>query len=123
MSAALEFTAPPRGLQETAFDLNEIEKTDGRLFTLRNEETGIRLFIVAGDVMPTYRPELSDDQAEELGLESPEDAALFAIVNPSNGRPTVNLLAPIVVNKRTNTAAQVILDGDWPVSQPLDEMV
>lgn len=123
MSAVLEFTSPPLGLEGKQFSLDEVEAANGQLYALRNESTGVRLFMVAGYAMPTYRPEISDEQAAELDITDPDDAAVFAIVTPAKDRSTVNLLAPVVVNTRTNKAAQVILDSDWPIRQPLEAMV
>lgn len=125
MSANVEFVTPPLGLEPlTGFDLDEIENAGGSLFSLRaSNDQDIRLFVVPGDVMPTYQPVLTDEQVADLGLESADDAVVFAIVNPANGSATVNLLAPIVVNSKTGVAAQIILDGDWPVRQPLSEAI
>jgi carbon storage regulator len=36
---------------------------------------------------------------------------------------TANLLRPIVIHERTRVAAQVVLDGDWPLRAPLQRLV
>jgi flagellar assembly factor FliW len=32
---------------------------------------------------------------------------------------TANLLAPVVIHERTRKAAQIVLDGDFPLRAPL----
>jgi flagellar assembly factor FliW len=71
---------------------------------------------------PDYVFELDDDTAERLGIESVDDAIVLAIVTVGD-RPTgatANLLAPIVVNRHTREAAQVVLTADdQPLRAPL----
>ena len=65
-------------------------------------------------VVPDYAPEISDAEAEQLGLVSFEDARLFGILTvPGDPRElTINLRAPVVVNARTRTGKQVVLVGE-----------
>lgn len=63
-------------------------------------------------VIPDYEPELFDDDAGFLGIESSEDASVFNIVTVSDGDPpsaVVNLVGPIVINRKTGRAKQVVL--------------
>jgi flagellar assembly factor FliW len=58
---------------------------------------------------PDYSPDLSDDDVEFLGLKAPEDALIVNIVTLRNGAgATVNLKGPIVLNRHTMVAKQVI---------------
>jgi flagellar assembly factor FliW len=57
---------------------------------------------------PDYSPDLSDDDVKFLGLEAPEDALIINIVTLRNGAATVNLKGPIVLNRHTMVAKQVI---------------
>jgi flagellar assembly factor FliW len=71
---------------------------------------------------PGYAPEIDDDTAERLGLEAADDAIVLVIVtvgdDPSDA--TANLLAPVVVNRHTREAAQVVLtEGNLPLRAPL----
>jgi flagellar assembly factor FliW len=71
---------------------------------------------------PDYAPEIDDDTAERLGLESADDAIVLVILtvgdDPSDA--TANLLAPVVVNRHTREAAQVVLtEGNQPLRAPL----
>ncbi len=73
-------------------------------------------------VMPGYTPDIPDADAEFLGLKEPNDALLFNIVTlrPSN-RATVNLKGPIVINRHTHIAKQVIISNanNYSVEHPL----
>ena len=71
---------------------------------------------------PDYEFELDNGTAERLTLESAEDAVVFAVVTLRD-RPedsTLNLLGPIVVNRFTHEAAQVVLPtSGYSVRAPL----
>jgi flagellar assembly factor FliW len=60
---------------------------------------------------PDYEFDLDDSTAERLGLAVADDAIVLAVVtlrdNPEDA--TLNLLGPIVVNRHTHEAAQVVL--------------
>ena len=60
-------------------------------------------------VDPTYQPEISPDDERFLGLECPSDALLLCVVTirPTGGS-TVNLKGPIVINRHSLVAKQVI---------------
>lgn len=121
MTAALRFVAPPPGLApHVDFALAPVESADG-LFSLTAMDADLRLHLVdPATVLASYAPTLSDDQAAELGLESPEQAMLLVVAHPGRDGVSVNLLAPVVVNRATGAAAQVILEGqDYPVRVPL----
>ena len=61
------------------------------------------------EVLPTYAPNISTDDATHLGLERPEDAELLNIVTlRANGNSTVNLKGPIVLNRHTLVAKQIV---------------
>ena len=71
---------------------------------------------------PDYEFELDTGSAERLGLTQAEDAVVFAMVTlrekPENS--TLNLLGPIVVNRYTHEAAQVVLpSAGYSVRAPL----
>lgn len=71
---------------------------------------------------PDYAPELDDESAARLGLLDTDDALVLVIVTvPERATDaTANLLAPVVVNRRTRQASQVVLAGsDYGVRVPL----
>jgi flagellar assembly factor FliW len=60
---------------------------------------------------PDYEFDLDEPTAERLGLRAAEDAIVLAVVTLRD-RPeesTLNLLGPIVVNRLSHEAAQVVL--------------
>ena len=119
--SAVELIAPLAGIPGTEYELAEV---DAGLYTFRSLAGPLRLFVVAGAALPSYQPELDDEQIAALGLEAPEDAEVYVVVNPADGAPTLNLLAPIVVNRHSRRGAQLVLDaGRWPLRAALDEVL
>ena len=60
---------------------------------------------------PDYEFDLDDSTAERLGLLEADDAIVLAVVTLRDlpDEATLNLLGPIVVNRHTYEAAQVVL--------------
>ncbi|CAH0214536.1 MULTISPECIES: flagellar assembly protein FliW [unclassified Microbacterium] len=122
MSAVLSFVAPPPGLApHVDFALTPVDGSDG-LFTLRAvDDAELRLYLVdPSTVLTDYAPMLTDEQTDELALSAPEDAMLLVVAHPAADGVSVNLLAPVVVNRGTGVASQVILEGqDYPLRAAL----
>lgn len=73
-----------------------------------------RAFLVAppASLVADYQPDIRDDEVEFLELADPSDAFLLNIVTlHGNGRATVNLKGPIVINRHTLIGKQVILNN------------
>lgn len=70
-----------------------------------------------------YNFEIDDQTVEELSLKSVEEVLTLNIVNIPKGEPqhsTINLLAPIIINKSNRKGLQMILNGsDYLVKQAL----
>jgi flagellar assembly factor FliW len=65
--------------------------------------------VPAGAVLPGYAPDICQQDVDFLGLKSPEDAIVLSIVTVApNGAATANLKGPIVINRRSLVAKQVI---------------
>ncbi len=63
-------------------------------------------------VVPGYDPELFDQDAAGLELSGSADALVLNIVSLKNMNPmeaTVNLVGPIIVNRRTKIARQLVV--------------
>ena len=63
-------------------------------------------------VIPGYELELSDEDAEVLGLDNADDALVYNIATVYSSQPqyvTANLIGPVVVNRRTLIGKQVII--------------
>jgi flagellar assembly factor FliW len=88
-----------------------------------NDDPDIGFVVVPPWVFyPEYEFELDNGTAERLSLAQAEDAVVFAVVTLRD-RPedsTLNLLGPIVVNRFTHEAAQVVLpNAGYSVRSPL----
>ncbi len=119
---ALTFLTPPPGLEPLSeFELTPVDGAAG-LYTLQAvERPEIRIFTIdAGTHLPGYSPELPDDRAAELGVTSADEVLALVVVNPSPEGSTVNLLAPVLINRTTGAALQLVLDDDsFPVRAEL----
>jgi flagellar assembly factor FliW len=120
--SAVHFLTPPPGLEPLdAFSLDPVAGADGLYTLAATERPEIRLFTIdASRHLPGYSPELPDDRAAELGIASESDALLLVVVTPSHEGSTVNLLAPVIVNRATGAALQLVLEDDaFPVRAEL----
>lgn len=73
-------------------------------------------------VLANYLPDISTDDARFLGAERSDELTLLCIVTLQDARhATVNLKGPLVVNRRTGMAKQVIPvnAADFSVQHPL----
>lgn len=62
---------------------------------------------------PDYSFEIDDDNQKYLSLEKLEDMLIYVLITIPNGSipdMTVNLMAPIIINKNTMQAKQVVLE-------------
>lgn len=120
----LHLVEPLPGLPgRTALRLAPLDD-EAALFTLRSvpDEEPLRLFVVAPDAFfSDYAPDAGAVRTA-LGLGEDDDAALLAVVHPADDErpaPTVNLVAPLVVDPRDGRAVQVVLDEPWPLRAEL----
>jgi flagellar assembly factor FliW len=87
------------------------------------EEPALAFVVIAPTLLlPEYAAEISGDDAYQLELEDPDDADIWSIVtivgDPRNS--TVNLLAPVIVNRKRGLGKQVILsDARYSLRHPL----
>jgi flagellar assembly factor FliW len=68
--------------------------------------------IEPGGIIPGYELEIFDSDAEALGLTDPAETMVLNIVTVLQQEPlhaTVNLVGPIVVNRRTRVGRQLVL--------------
>jgi len=121
-TVAVTFAAAPPGLSPVVdFELAIVGGATG-LFTLRDTAgADLRLFLLDPAVfVPDYEPEFTSEHLAAIGAASSDDVDAFVVATISEGSPVVNLLAPILVNKETGAAAQVILDDNrWPLRAEL----
>jgi flagellar assembly factor FliW len=75
------------------------------------DDPGARFIVVSPWAFYSdYEFQLDDDEAERLGLRDAQDALVLCMVTLRDAphRATVNLLGPIVINRKTLEAAQVV---------------
>lgn len=117
----------PKGLlgfpQLTLFRL--LEPHDGYpLKFLQSEEDPEVSFTCINPVVvkPDYDVPLNLEEAQALGLESPEDALILTlVVVPEDPRQmTTNLAGPLVVNGKTRTGYQIVFGSEkFPLRFPI----
>jgi flagellar assembly factor FliW len=119
----IEFVADMPGLPGMSrcalVQLDEV----GALYRLQSLlDPDLRLLVAAPPVFfADYAPEIDDETAASIGLESADDALVLVVVTTggSAAEATANLLAPVVVNARTRRAVQVLQVDDLPLDAPL----
>ena len=83
---------------------------------LQEPEKGGLAFIVLDPIgsIPDYTVEIPDSDVDFLGIAAPEDVLILNIVTINKGMPqkiTANLVGPIIVNRQTRQARQVIINN------------
>ena len=82
------------------------------------------IVIEPGGLVPDYAPELFDADAAALELNDPSEAMLLNIVTLRQHSPldaTINLIGPVVVNRRTRVGRQLVIanysrySAHWPL--------
>ncbi len=74
-----------------------------------------------GRLFDDYIVAIPEPDVERLGLVDPDDVVIFVLVSPGRETPTVNLFAPIVINRRTKCGMQVILEeSDYSCAVSID---
>ena len=73
-------------------------------------------------VLDFYQPDLSEDDVKFLGLADAREALVFNIVTVhADGKATVNLKGPIVVNRTTLVGKQIVPlnAGNYSLQHPV----
>lgn len=121
----LGFVRPLAGLPGSLqFALRPIGPEYEPFATLESlDEPGLRFVVVPPALLfSDYVIEVPDADCEALGLASADQVAVLAIVRlDSTPVPVANLMAPLVVNRESGAAAQVVLDGSgYGLMVPVD---
>jgi flagellar assembly factor FliW len=87
-------------------------------YLLQSVDSAQTAFILINPFLfrPDYEVNINNEELSDVGIEGPEKALIFAIVTiPADGSPmTANLQGPLVINRDTRAAKQVILaDPRW----------
>ena len=121
VSSAGSKTISPRISIET---VAVVDPAEAPLIWLQAPDAASLAFLVlpVQALLPEYRPDITADDVAFVGLEKPEDGALLSIVTIRGpGKVTLNLKGPIVLNRRTLKAKQVIPinAAEYSVQHPL----
>jgi flagellar assembly factor FliW len=120
----IEFTTPIAGFPEHRTFVLVSTTEDGVIYTLRSvDDPDLRFLVVPpAPFYPDYAPEVPDAVIEQLASTRPEEDLLVLLVVTVGERAdeaTANLLAPVIVDRSTRRAVQVVLNEDLPVRAPL----
>ena len=99
----------PRHRQFVLVRLND----DGLLYAFTSIEDPELRFLVAPPepFFPDYAPEIDDEVFAALNTKDPDRLLLLVVITAGVNETTANLLAPIVVDRDSRRAMQVILNG------------
>ena len=105
------FGFPEIRSMELVFDNDELP-----FMWLREQKQDGLAFVVLEPmgVVPNYSVEISDSDVEVLGIQSAEDTMILNIVTISAEHPgkiSLNLVGPIIVNRRTLVGKQCIISN------------
>jgi flagellar assembly factor FliW len=91
---------------------------EGLLYALTSVRDPEVRFLVAPPepFFPDYAPELENDVFAALNTKDPDRLLLMVVISAGIEETTANLLAPIVVDRDSHRAIQVVLTGsDMPI--------
>jgi flagellar assembly factor FliW len=99
----------PRHRQFVLVRLND----EGLLYAFTSVEDPELRFLVAPPepFFPDYAPEIEDEVFAALNTKDPDRLLLLVVITAGVNETTANLLAPIVVDRDSRRAMQVILSG------------
>ena len=99
----------PRHRQFVLVRLND----EGLLYAFTSIEDPELRFLVAPPepFFPDYAPEIEDEVFAALNTRDPDRLLLLVVITAGVNETTANLLAPIVVDRDSRRAMQVILNG------------
>jgi flagellar assembly factor FliW len=72
------------------------------------------IVIEPGGIVPGYEPEIFDEDAEQLDIRCASEAMILNIVTLRKQHPveaTVNLIGPVIVNRRTRLGRQLVISN------------
>jgi flagellar assembly factor FliW len=110
----------PRGLLgfEKYHDFALLNATQEPFFYLQSLEATEIAFILIDPFLfrPDYELDVSDEELVFIGVKDQKDVLVFSLVTipPTGGPMTANLMGPLVINRDSRQAAQVVLaDPRW----------
>lgn len=118
----LHFVCPIYGYEDLSkfILLSDDEAGDGVMWLQSTERPDVCFILLDPDGFGLqYFPELPGDVYDMLSIRDEVAFRLIAVIPNKYIGTTVNLKSPIVINPKNRSAAQVILDADYPIRMPL----
>jgi len=86
---------------------------DGLLYAFTSIEDPELRFLVAPPepFFPDYAPEIDDEVFKALNTKDPDRLLVMVVITAGVSETTANLLAPIIVDRDSRRAMQVVLQG------------
>ena len=92
--------------------LENVEEAPFRWLQMLDDSNIAFLVVPFFEVLLEYWPDISQEDVQFIGLSSPVDALIFNIVTlRPNGRSTVNLKGPIILNRFNLQGKQVVISN------------
>jgi flagellar assembly factor FliW len=91
---------------------------DGLLYAFTSVDDPELRFLVAPPepFFPDYAPEIENDTLAALNTKDPDRLLVMVVITAGMNETTANLLAPIIVDRDSRRAMQIVLTGsDMPV--------
>lgn len=110
--------------RSSSFRLHELGERFSPFLALGSlDEAGLEFIVVApGLLFDDYQVEIPAEDVRLLGLVNTDDAEVLVLVTRRRDAvPTVNLLGPLVINRRCAIATQIVLqDSGYGAAVPVD---
>jgi flagellar assembly factor FliW len=125
-SSVINLVQGPLGFEpQTRYCLIQ-HRPDTKFRWLQSVDDASLAFVVVdpSEFFTNYEFEVTDSDAERIGLTNSEDALALSIVTIAQGgeEVTANLAAPILINAKTLKGVQIVLqDNSYSVKHPLME--
>jgi len=122
--AIIRFKLPIYGFEQyTDFTLISDPNIGGSIVWLQSVQDPDLCFILVDPklVSEEYSPKLSDDMEKLLRSKGINETEIWviAVIPQEFRKSTVNLKSPIMIDMSSKSAAQIILDEDYPIRAPL----
>lgn len=124
-SRIISLVSPLPGIEQGGTKYALLDLNPQSQFKLLQSVGDAHVCFLVGDpakLMPGYTVSVTDGELNALGLTKGDEAAVLVILTASGdtGATTANMKAPIVINRKTFAASQIILQSpDYSTKTPV----